>query len=593
MKPVPYHSLLSRGKSDCETALDTAGRLFAMGLPVDVRAVNTVNGDQRPQPYLTDLPPYPWNHFQTYWHESRLSRNVRFRKHPRHDLLGTSTPSSHASEPQWRNIIRMSSHPWTRDHVIQGSVLYPAAGLILMVIEAARQIAEQGRSVEKFELRDVRIDRATVIPDDDEGATISLNIRPRKLGTRSDSAAWLEFVIFSESSSDSSLHEVCSGLLSITYKASRVSPQACKEREQELKSQIVLYDRLRRGCQTSVGVEEFYSSLSEFGLSYGPNFRNVTLLHMGDSYCCSTVVTPEVGSYFLHPGTLDSMFQTAFSGFGVQTKHISGAMVPTFVESISISGDLPTDTPTEFVGHASTSMYGFREIKSDIVMSDTKGFQPRIIVRGLKCTQISADDSPASSTSAIERKKIASSYVWKPDLELSLPEHIKGFIETINTEEGDHGKLLSIEKFELAAYLYIKDLLRGVAESDFHGFHMHLLQQWMKTISESMATKQTPHQIAGRQKWGELWREDCPALFHELCSSGAQGEALCVIGDNLEKIVRGEMEPLQALMEDDLLYRFYRDAKQMKIMNAKLSRVGAQQKIPHSSGDFTDTADRF
>lgn len=41
-------------------------------------------------------------------------------------------------EPRWRNFLRLSEQPWIRQHVVQGSVVYPAAGYLAMAIEATR-----------------------------------------------------------------------------------------------------------------------------------------------------------------------------------------------------------------------------------------------------------------------------------------------------------------------------------------------------------------------------------------------------------------------------------------------------------------------
>ena len=62
--------------------------MFALGSPVDTLGVNfgyehdSIGGN-----VLTDLPASPWTHKTSLWNESRLSKNHRFRRFPRHDLL--------------------------------------------------------------------------------------------------------------------------------------------------------------------------------------------------------------------------------------------------------------------------------------------------------------------------------------------------------------------------------------------------------------------------------------------------------------------------------------------------------------------------
>ena len=116
---VSYISVLYRGKDAVESALDAMGRLFVRGLPLDIPRINDQSGDQVKSVPLVDLPPYSWNKSSRYWFESHLSKEFRFRKHARHDLLGALVPGSKEVEPQWRNFIRTTEVPWIVDHRVQ------------------------------------------------------------------------------------------------------------------------------------------------------------------------------------------------------------------------------------------------------------------------------------------------------------------------------------------------------------------------------------------------------------------------------------------------------------------------------------------
>ncbi len=153
---ILYSSCLVRHRNATETVLDLASTLFVHGAAIDLKAVNLPNGHPPPK-VLTDLPPYPWNH-KTYWHESRLSLDHRFRQFPRHDLLGAPVDDFNVMEPRWRNFLRLSELPWLRDHQVQNSILYPAAGMIIMAVEAMRQkLGESLETVTGFKLREISI----------------------------------------------------------------------------------------------------------------------------------------------------------------------------------------------------------------------------------------------------------------------------------------------------------------------------------------------------------------------------------------------------------------------------------------------------
>ncbi len=81
---------------------------------------------------LHDLPRYPWNHSETYWYESRLSKEWRYRQCAHHDLLGSLVAESTQFEPVWRNKLWLENVPWLRDHKIQDDIVFPFAGYVGM-----------------------------------------------------------------------------------------------------------------------------------------------------------------------------------------------------------------------------------------------------------------------------------------------------------------------------------------------------------------------------------------------------------------------------------------------------------------------------
>ena len=116
-RTMTYDSLLTRGISATTSALTAIGRLHCLGYSVKLAAVNDPIHSHSKQ-ILPDLPEYPFNHAQSYWIESRLSKNFRFRKQPRHELLGTPVPDWNAMEARWRHTIRYTDSPWIIDHKV-------------------------------------------------------------------------------------------------------------------------------------------------------------------------------------------------------------------------------------------------------------------------------------------------------------------------------------------------------------------------------------------------------------------------------------------------------------------------------------------
>ena len=87
-KDFDYETILSRDTEPSLALAHAVGRLCCRGCLIDLAKVSSPNMSTKKPQTLTNLPAYPFNHSQSYWTESRLSKNFRFREHARHELLG-------------------------------------------------------------------------------------------------------------------------------------------------------------------------------------------------------------------------------------------------------------------------------------------------------------------------------------------------------------------------------------------------------------------------------------------------------------------------------------------------------------------------
>ena len=116
-----FHSCL-REENDFISLLNSAGEMLTQGVRMNLDMVNAEpdalssgTGDYITGKVLTDLPKYPWNHSTGFWVESRMSRRLRFRVFPRHQLIGSRIPNDIPSHPIWRNQWLLEEIPWLAD----------------------------------------------------------------------------------------------------------------------------------------------------------------------------------------------------------------------------------------------------------------------------------------------------------------------------------------------------------------------------------------------------------------------------------------------------------------------------------------------
>ncbi|KAL8902419.1 MAG: hypothetical protein Q9207_004740 [Kuettlingeria erythrocarpa] len=148
-KELDYFHTCKRDTNDFESILESTGKMHVAGIPLDLRAINARevyrNGIWRHQyrDVLVDLPSYPWNHSSSFWSESRLSRNTRFRAFPRHELLGSRCGDDIPTRACWRNHLSLDGIGWLQgtatDH-LPGTL---SAMYLLMATEAACQLSPE------------------------------------------------------------------------------------------------------------------------------------------------------------------------------------------------------------------------------------------------------------------------------------------------------------------------------------------------------------------------------------------------------------------------------------------------------------------
>ena len=419
---IPYHSVLARNQSAIESAMNLAGVLFAKGYKVNVLEVNA-DGDRHFNRPLVDLPTYPWNHSQRFWHESRVEKEYLSREKPKHSLLGAPSASFGEKEKLWRSFIRLSEEPWIADHKIQGAILYPAAGYLAMAIEAAAQTADQSRRVATYKLRDIQLTSAAVITEEIDLECV-VQLRPHVDGTRNSSSTWTEFMV-TTSPDGKTLVKNCFGLLLIEYEPADGS-EANREKNLELQALRSQYLEAKDSCQNRLDPTNFYTDLASMGLQYGPAFANVCDIRNRNGQSRALVQIPDVPSgsdegnqrpHIIHPGTLDAVFHLAFAAVKGSKDKPFTAMVPKSIDEVTISPEVPFTPRTKLPGFANACRHGLRELKADIVMLDDKEGIPMINIEGFLCAEVAGATSNTTTTES-SVGSIASKLTWKPAVAL-------------------------------------------------------------------------------------------------------------------------------------------------------------------------------
>ncbi|KAJ5788763.1 Acyl transferase/acyl hydrolase/lysophospholipase [Penicillium paradoxum] len=537
---IAYVSILKRKSNAVTTALDAVATLTSINYSIDFSAVNRPKGTKGAHtPHLlVDLPTYPWNHTRSYWAEPRLSKMYRNRSSPRIDILGALENMACPFEPRWRNYLRTSELPWLLDHRIQGSIVFPAAGFLVIAIEALIQLAQNEENIVKYVLQDVTIHSALVL---NETSAVELMVSLRR-STRHQKELY-EFHIYSISE-ENRWTENCTGLARI-QKGIGVSSDGFEDTDHyamvPLKTEV-------HGTSV-IDVRQFYDKLQSFGLDYGPCFANITKARVTqDGACFAEITIPDTISTMpasfqhdtlIHPCMLDSIFHTIFAalplGLGVE----KGPAIPVYIEEMSVSSGLayaPGDIMRICTQLRPTVK---RDVTACIVVVNYNNEQfeaePSISVRGLRCARLEHHEMTSNT-----KDSRAIYYIdWEPD---------PGFISSntasllFDKRNGLQQKLVPRTGYEESAADFIRAALCEINATEarklddshcrFHRYLSEALERHDNTRSTSVSHSQNldPIPVGG--------------LTH-------------AIGQNLVAIIRDQVDFSSVIKDDILLDEFW------------------------------------
>ncbi|KAL2010558.1 hypothetical protein VTN00DRAFT_6365 [Thermoascus crustaceus] len=530
------------------------------------RLLKVNNPASRFQPQtVVDLPPYPWNHSTRYWHESRISHAYRHRKDARHDLLGAPVADFNPIEPRWRGFIRTSELPWVKDHKVQQNILYPAAGMITMAIEAMQQTSTRASvQVVGFRLRDINLSKAITVPENNEGVEITFTLRPLSTSSVASSDQWYEFRLFSTSGEDV-WTEHCRGCVAAITPSSSGEVDSNREiRHKELAINEVFATH-KQLCENPINIKEMYGRLDNIGLSYGPAFQNFVSLRSSKTGHISLglISVPDTTTfmphrfeypYILHPATLDSVIQTIFPALTAGGRELENPLVPTFIKYMTISNS-GLNIPGKKLKVASSATwkgYGHATASITVLADEDSIPKPLIEVKDLRCSSI----PHTASTGKTEPRKLCFNMIWDEDIDLINFADAKYIFPSWDRDE----ELSSvISTLEATAFLFLKRALREIKPAEIVKMQTHhqLFYQSMKRVSDKVAKGEMPHQTS---KWISATEQEQQGLIRAAENSRAEGRLLCRVGENLARILRKEIDPLALMMEGDLLYEAYRTA---------------------------------
>ncbi|KAI1108931.1 polyketide synthase [Nemania sp. NC0429] len=534
---IKLHTVLKRGASAVDSALDAAGSLWAMGHNVSLLEANNAYSDLDRPSMLTDLPSYPFNHTSEYWFESRLSRASRQPKHERHELLGAPVPDWNKNNAIWRHRISITENPWLIDHKVFDDVLYPAAGMLVMAIEATRQISDPKKVLRGFRFSDVSFHQALKVPSDG-GVESHFYLRPCTATNTVHGSGWSEFQLFTLD--DGEWIEHCRGYVYSDFEAEIPhGANGSQVRSQHYNLDLAL---VGNDGAKEVSKQQIYRVFHSAGNVFGPHFQTLEKIRVGATSTTRSEVKNPVQNikasmphqylqpHVIHPASLDGIIQANLVPLIWNSSHSAKAFVPFYARDLWVSAT-SLDIDDRYIVSAQAERRG--PVKAETTFT--------AISRNTGLTMVKSEGFILRTVPGPGREKpskhIAFHIEWKADVTLAGPQSaVKGTVDDTRPPYS----FLAYETLSLDYMRRILDL--GLVDETCNiPHHRQLYLAYIKHAVGNTAITPVEYNIRELQQ-------------------SPEGALIIAVGEALPQILMGEIDPLEVFFSGKLADDFYQGA---------------------------------
>lgn len=331
---LPYTGLLARAQRDTEQLSSALGNIWSRLGAGSVRfsAVESLlSGVTHKPTTLCDLPPYPFDHNQTYWTDSRMANHFKHRRavHVPNSVLGSAcSEATTPGEFQWRNVLKPSEISWLKGHMLQGQVVFPATGYVSMAVRAVRALvldADPDGTIRTIKLANIEIPRAITFDDDESRVEAIFSVSSVDVTDGFVSAEWARYSV-----PEGSGNAVLSAKGHVSGELSPAVPDAIPKVSEGAYNLV------------DVGEDPFYKNLTSVGYDYSPPFQGLSNIRRKPRYSTGTLVDQSGSAWedrlVLHPGMLDTALQSIFAAWSFPgDTHLWSLHVPVSITAITIN----------------------------------------------------------------------------------------------------------------------------------------------------------------------------------------------------------------------------------------------------------------
>ncbi|KAL8812972.1 MAG: hypothetical protein Q9200_000633 [Gallowayella weberi] len=229
-----------------------------------------------------------------------------------------------------------------------------------------------------------------------------------------------------------------------------------------------------------------------------------------------------------------------------------------FIEELTVSGDIKSAPRTEFRTHLATAFIAASKIKADVNVQETSKHTPPLSIIGKGLVYTSLPKGSSRPDDFDKDRKLYHRLGCLPDITCTNSQDARELCRSVLSEDSalDNVRRLNSR----TRYITIRTLATIRPEEEEHMLpHQQMQLRWMRKYTAKDNQEVTPESVN---------------------HLGADGEMLERIGVHLIDILKGRLDPLTIIIEDDLLYRYYTNKALSRYIDqaAEFVRILCQKK---------------
>jgi NADPH:quinone reductase-like Zn-dependent oxidoreductase/SAM-dependent methyltransferase len=452
---------------------------------------------------------------------------------------------------------------WLEDHKVNDTTIYPAAGMLAMVIEAAKELSEDfEQNITGYEIRDAVFHTPLVFPEATRVRETQISLRPISTAQIGENE-WYDYRLYA-SKTDGEWEEICRGSVCVATEQLEVDfDDEFRKQLHQLEGNI---SASMASCQNQIAPELLYKGLKAIGLDLGPSLQLLDQIRFNNTgkavatvkkSILSNATTAEskqtpVQDCVIHPTSLDSILQLVFVAWtrgGLDAAHV---MIPTRIDKMKISGitnAISCSGPFTVCAQSND----VQEHHSLCTVSALSQDNHSVIIQGAEFTTIS--DRQTTLQKKNENFHLCYSMDWNVDLDtMSGTEILEHCSKAVTTDGKPIKWYQDIELMALTFGANVLDTLKHSNQVVLPSMRKYVA--WIQELVDRQLAPLDPNdRDARRLEAVDFGQSTCiPSKMEDNIIE----EVFINVGKSLQDILVGDLDPLRIIYGDeDRIRGFY------------------------------------